>query len=373
LPLFALATIISMASRSGAESPVSAPIATTVVVDAPPCIGRPYDRGHLVELLRIELATLGVNEVVVPRAGTPAEVDPARLLATIVLAPSECRDDATEVTITLVDRASSKSVERRMTLADVGVDERPRAMAIAVSELLSASLAELELAGSPPPAVAPPPEVHAALVYRLVPAMDAARRETDRRILEDREEQSRRVRAGETERAVRERAPELDVSAFTWAMPSRQTALLGGAARLRLRGSHALAFRLGADFAMGDVALESASALVGAATASAGIGVATRGPTELDVFTTLHAGYGFAHGTPSGGAGDVQGHSYGNGIAALLFEASLRLPIDARWSALFGVDLGYVLADVSFLSDSSRIAGIGGAVLGASAGASLGL
>ncbi len=368
-----VATLIAVAAPAGAEPPLGASPASTVVVDAPPCIGRPYDRGHLVELLRIELATLGVNDVVVPRPGTPAEVDPARLLATIALAPSECRDDATEVTITVVDRASAKRVERRMTLADVGVDERPRAMAIAVSELLSASLAELELAGSPPPAVAPPPEVHSALAYRLTPAADAARLETDRRIVEDREEQSRRVRAEETARAERERAPELDFSAFTWAMPSRETALVGGAGGLRLRGAHALAFRLGAHFGMGDVELQGASALVGAATASAGIGVATRGPTELDVFTTLHAGYGFAHGAPSGSAGNVQGHSYGNGIAALLFEASLRVPIDALWSALLGIDLGYVLADVSFLSDSSRVAGIGGAVLGASMGVSLGL
>lgn len=373
MPAFAFATLVAMAAPAAAAPPLGAGEATTVVVDAPPCIGRPYDRGHLVELLRIELATLGVHDVVVPRAGTPAEVDPAHLLATIVLAPAACLDDATEVTITLVDRASSKSVERHMTLADVAVDERPRALAIAVSELLSASLAELELAGSPPPAVAPPPEVHAAILYRLATTADAERRETDRRLIANREEQSRQIRLAEAERAERERAPELDLSAFTWAMPSRETALLGGAGGLRLRGSHALAFRLGADFGLGDVALQSASALVGAATASAGIGVATRGPTELDVFTTLHAGYGFAHGTPGGGTGTVQGHSYGNGIAALLFEASLRLPIDARWSALLGIELGYVLADVSFLSDSSRIAGIGGAMLGAKAGVSLGL
>jgi hypothetical protein len=69
----------------------------------------------------------------------------------------------------------------------------------------------------------------------------------------------------------------------------------------------------------------------------------------------------------------VNGRFYGNTIAMLLLGATLRARAESAWSLLAGLDVGYVVADVSFLQDASRVAGIGGVTVGARAGVSLNL
>jgi hypothetical protein len=363
----ALQVLVATAASAAPSGPAS-----SVTVNAPPCIERPYDRQRLVDALRIELALVGVREVIVKNS---AEPDPTgdRILASIVLSPFECSSDADEVTLTVVDHASSKRVERRMTFSDVPIAERPRALAIAISELLQASLSELELSGAPPASVRPPAAVRAAVVERMRPAEAAARREADRRVEAALEESARRNSRDRAAREQRERAPELEVGGFVWSFPIRGTALIGGLTALRLRGGGALSYRIGATVGAGGVEVPAGSASVGAATGSMGLGLTTGGSTELDVSASLHAGYGWARGTPSATAFGVDGRFYGNGVVLLLLGATLRARSDSAWSLLAGLDVGYVLADVSFLSESSRVAGIGGVTVGARAGVSLNL
>jgi hypothetical protein len=367
LPSLALQVLAATTASAAPGGPAS-----TVTVHAPPCIERPYDRARLLESLRIELALVGVREVIVRNSPEP---DPPgdRLLASIALSPFECSADAEDVTLTVLDNASSKRVERRMTFGDVPVAERPRALAIAISELLQASLSELELSGAPPASVRPAAAVRAAVVERLKPAEAAARRETERQVEAAFEANARQSSYDRALKEQRERAPELELGGFVWSFPIRGTALIGGLTAIRFRGGGALSYRIGGTVGAGGVEVPTGSASVGAATGSMSLGLSTGGSTELDVATTLHAGYGWARGTPSAAAVGVSGRYYGNAIVLLLLGATLRARSESAWSLLAGLDVGYVVADVSFLSDASRVAGIGGVTVGARAGVSLNL
>src|SRR5262249_40357998 len=112
--------------------------ASAVELYLPPCANAPLETERLLDLLRIQLGEVRAG-------GAPRRAPSEDLLAAVVLSWPGCDSGALEVTIKVVDRATSKTVERTMAVSDVPYAERARALAIAIAELLQASWAELDL------------------------------------------------------------------------------------------------------------------------------------------------------------------------------------------------------------------------------------
>jgi hypothetical protein len=324
------------------------PPASVVEVYSPPCIEHPYDRAGLIELLRVELGALGVTDVVVGQPRVAGNRRTAgRLLAAVVLTPNTCDPATVEVTLQILDRASSKKVERPMAIGDVELAGRPRALAIAIAELLQASWAELEFATAAPPAVPVPPALRAALAAKLAPGVDSARAE---------------MRA-----AFEARHPSLELSGVAQSFPTRATALLGAELSIRSRFGEHGAWHLGVGTGFGSTEVGIGAIAIGAATGSVGVAFTTGGTAEFELGPRLDAGYGWATGTAR--SSNVRGKSYGNGVVLGLVEATLRVHSESWWTLLLGLDVGQSIADVSFLSDTAQAAGIGGVVVDARIGA----
>lgn len=339
---------------------------TTVAVYAPACIGQPFDRSALGELLRVELRALGVTNVFVDSPDAVTTSLKAAPLAIAVVSPDSCDPNAREVTIRVVDRTIPKSLERRMVISDVAVAERSRALAIAIAELLAASFAELELAGAPQ-GLGVPPEVRAAIVARLVPAADAASRAAAHDLEARFAARDRQERAAAEERARRDQASSIDAAILARAFPARGTALLGGLVEARFRSTSPFAFHVGADLAVGDTDVPIGSVAVGAAAGRVGAAVTTEGSTQLEIGPVLEAGYSWAKGSTSDP--NAQGQSYGNALVLALLNATVRVHGASSWDALVGFDVGYALASVRFEApDGSRVAGLGGVGVGLRAG-----
>lgn len=345
--------------------PVAAP-ASVVELRAPPCIERPFDRAGLVELLRVELGALGVTNVVIAPSETRASSSNDVLLAAVVLTPATCDPAASEVTLEVLDRASSKKVERRMTIGDVEFAGRPRALAIAIAELLQASWAELALAGAAPPAVPLPSALRTVLAARIAAALDGQRASEQRQMKAAIEAHDLLESEVSESRHQKQKGTLFELSFMTRDFPTRSSALLGGEAAIRRRlGEHgSLEGGLGAGFGGTEVGTGAIS--MGAVTGHFGLAATTGGATELEIGPRLDIGYGFASGTSS--APGVKGASYGNAVVLGLLQATLRLHTESWWTLLVGLDLGHSLADVSFLSDASHAAGIGGVVIDARVG-----
>jgi hypothetical protein len=258
-----------------------------------------------------------------------------------------------------------KTVERRMTISDVAVAERPRALAIGIAELVSASFAEVELDGAPK-AVEPPPLVRTSLETKRG-AVDAEHHDTEsKRLAADLEAMKRADRDAKAARDARARTPSVDIGASARSFASRGTSLFGAFLGGHIHATSAFAVELGASFGGGDTAVNAGSVSIFDLAGRVGAGFTTGGDTELEFGPALEVGYGWANGSST--SAGTRGTSYGNAVALALASATLRAHPTASWAALLGVDVGYTLRDVAFLSDTAKVAGIGGAVLGARAG-----
>jgi hypothetical protein len=357
----ALAAFSAWAAVARAE-PARLTPASVVEVYSPPCVERPYDRASLVELLRVELGALGVTDVVVGQP--PGRHGPSdRLLAAVVLTPTTCDPATVEVTLQVLDRASSKKVERPMMIGDVELAGRPRAMAIAIAELLQASWAELEFAAAAPPAVPVPPALRAAIAAKLAPGVDAARAEMKAALAA----RDRLDSEANEARERRQEKPLVELSGMARSFTTRSTALLGAELSTRHRfGDHG-AWHIGFGAGFGGTEVGIGTIAVGAATGSAGVAFTTGGTAEFELGPRLDAGYAWATGTAR--SSNVNGKTYGAGVVLGLVEATLRVHSESWWTLLLGLGAGQTIADVSFLSDTARAAGLGGVVVDARIGA----
>ncbi len=293
--------------------------------------------------------------------GTGAIAAPlASDLAAAVAVSAEGCERAESVTIQVVDRVTSKIVQRTMSIGDVAFDERPRALSIAVAELLQASWAELELGVAPAPGVDVPPEIRASIVQRLAPAPVV-----------------QPVAMSPSELAPRPApvAPArphalLEAAALVRAFPSRDTALLGGALSLSFPAGRPWALHVGADAGYGDSRVANGTVGITAVGGSAGIALVAGDATSLELGPRLYVGYVRASGSPSGS--DTRGFTYSSAVALALLSATLRVPSHG-FTALVGLDAGAAFVQAAFLADSARVAGMGGVTLSARLGAAFGI
>jgi hypothetical protein len=346
-------------AESAPASSAASPTGSIVEVYLPACAKAPVDTRRLVELLRIELGAIGVGDVrtggAVPATGTRD----GAVLAGVIVSWSTCDTLAPEVTIEVVDRVTSKTVTRRMTIVDVPFEERHRALAIAVAELLQASWAELELVPKKPPAVEVPPELRASIVERLTPAPLPAAPERAKAL----------VPLAAVATPPKADGPSVEGMAAVRAFPSRNTALFGGAVSLSVPVTKLWWVHVGADAGGGDTQVAAGSITTVLAAGSVGISAVTGAATKLVLGPRFSAGYAWGTGSPgpSAAAG-----SYSHFVALAALSATLRVPA-AGWTALLAIDVGYTLAQASFLVDDTRAAGIGGAAFGAGLGGAFGI
>ncbi|MCC7539206.1 MAG: hypothetical protein IT379_23490 [Deltaproteobacteria bacterium] len=229
-----------------------------------------------------------------------------------------------------------KWVRRSIVLDDVPEGERPRALALAMAELLRASWAELAFADDPE---APP-----ALVRSL-----------DERL-------ARVSRHARSDRAVTIRA--LAIGRF---FPASPLFVAGG--------------RLGVAFSLGAWSIHGGAIVAGG----------SRGTSIGEVFATAATGYlggglrwtegrwarvtasirGELGGVAASGQGrsdDVQSRDTGGLLALSAAEMSFELRLARAWSIALDVESGVVLAGISLLADGREAASLSGAFLGVSIG-----
>lgn len=360
----ALVAAALLSGRVAGAQPIlakSATPATASIVDVylPACDKGPVDTSRLVELLRIELGAIGVADVRIGQQASKGTLDESVLAGVLISWPG-CDALAQEVTIEVVDRVTSKTVSRTMALNDVPFEERHRAVAIAIAELLQASWVELEMAPRKTPSADVPPELRASIVERLSPApvVPTPSRTAPESVVP-------KVIAPELTDG-----PSLAALAMLRAFPSRNTALLGATAALSVPLTRLWSFHAGADAGGGDTQVALGSITMAAVTGSVGLAARAGTVTKLEVGPRFHAGYAWASGSPAGASSS--GSSYSHFIALAALSATLRVPATG-WTALLGIDVGYTLAEASFLVDDARAAGIGGAVIGGSLGAAFGI
>jgi len=149
--------------------PAASPMPARVELAAPTCAEAVTTDG-LLRMLRVELAGDGVERVELATPGDTA----GGALARVSIELPRCAADASEFLVTVDDAATRKSVRRSVDLADIPAATRPRALALAVAELLRASWLELALPTAPAPASPVPEPVRDTVRLRMVAALPRA-------------------------------------------------------------------------------------------------------------------------------------------------------------------------------------------------------
>lgn len=340
---------VAMIALLGASATAHAQLPSVVELGVRTCESE--EAARVEELVRVEMRADGIEEV---RAISETE---APALARIAVEPTDCSADPGVYRIAIDDVATHKRVERSVSLADVDDDARPRALALAIAELLRASWAELAYV-EPPPAI--PRRILEAVRLRDPPSEDASELTMP----------ADGVPIAEPERET----PTflIDAGMLVRAFPGARSALLGG----RLAASIAIVPRLRLELGGEGGAGQSLDRLgrvdLWYAAGALGIGV------DLDVHPLLFVasvrtalGYG-------GASGDAYDPStvIGDGGAFILFvSASLLgyLEVAPHVHGVFGIEIGATAAYMDAIADDTAIAGIRGPMFAASLGVAFSL
>lgn len=339
----------------------------TVRLVAPACSGVPFDRARLVELLRVELRPLGVTEITGgsdPPGALPAPAMDDGSAAVVLVAPFAC-DEVAEIALTIADRATKKTVTRRLNVTDVDAAGRPRVLAIAIAELLGASWVEFALSASPSEPSSVPGNAQRALASKLVPALSARGLGEGQSVPPAASPDS-----GEMREPVQPVAPSLlwrlDAALITRLFPGRSTAALGGALGASYAFSPVVRVHLGGELIFGEADVSAGSIATNAATASVGIGFTAPGALDLEIEPHVVLGAGSATGHPGDGQ-RVQSRTYTDFLGIAAVSGTLRARA-GRFTPFVALEVGYTFAGVSFFADESRAAGFAGPMFGARIG-----
>lgn len=354
----ALAILVPhLAGAEPVEAPAPSGSRAGVRLVAPACAGVPFERARLLELLRVELRPLGVTEV----EGADAQPEPAPVIdaassAVVLVAPFEC-NETPEVTLTIADRATMKTVTRRVRISDVDAAGRPRVLAIAIAELLGASWVEYALPGAAAAQAGVPEDARRALATKLVPAVSALR------------SAALAAHAAPAPRVVEpdaERLWSVEAAAITRLFPSRSTAILGGALGASRVVASGVRLRLSAEAAFGDADVPVGSITMGAVTGNAGVGFFTAGATQLEIEPHVALGAGWAKGHADDSQ-RVVASTYTDFLGIGAVNGTVRARA-GRFTPFATLELGYTFGSVEFFVDEARAAGFDSVVFGARLG-----
>jgi hypothetical protein len=312
------------------------PEARSVVVSPPLCKVDAFRLAPFLDCLRVELAGRGLDccTLADPDGPTPTI---ASLHVRIEIDP--CTVDADRLQVFAREVAGPRLTERQVSLADVPETARPRALALAVAELIrSLGQALPDKAFEAIPVSAP-----ASVASSVAPSSAGT---------------------GRTHLSIH-------VEAEARGLPTRDTTLWGGRARLT---AHRRPFHadvdLGGNFArvpaqLGDVLVRSASL---------GIGFGPRFANKtavLDLGLRVELGWAWIHGEtvltdvkPSAGAGL---------ISSLGIRASLELPAPMKVCPQLSVEAGAMVRGVKGEMNGEPVAGMTGYYLLAALGIAVSL
>lgn len=314
---------------------------TRVRLEALPCASPPFAEDLWRRLVRTELQTEGVDEVL-------DDVGAGEAAAVIRLEFGRCAVDATDLSIVIDDALTRKSVRRVVDLGDVPTSGRPRALALAVAELLRSSWTELATAPSPPapaPEPSPPPSLRRVLVQRLRAALPPL----------------------EPPAPPPVRQPSvwsLGASMSLQSFPSANAALLGGRAvvthllrALPLRLRLDLGATAGTAFdPLGEIDLQLATT---------GVSLGIVGGSErfaFEIGPRIELGWAWVQGRPS--VAGVRGETGDAGTVLGSLLATLRARVTNRGWLVLDVTVGASLREITITSGTMRTAGITGPALG---------
>lgn len=329
---------VLLAAQGGQASPLAAtPLseARSVVLSPPLCKADAFPLVAFVDALRVELAGRGLYccALANPGDGMPTA---ASLHVRVEIVP--CAADANRVQVSAYSPADSRTVERQVSLADVVQPARPRALALAVAELIRSLGQGLRGESSETSAVlsqasaAPPPS-----------RMEAAR----------------------------PNALSIHVEAEARSLPTRQTTMWGGRARFtgHRRMLHA-DLDLGADYAragseLGDVLLLSASA---------GFGLGPRFTIRnviLDLGPRAELGWAWIRGEPA--FAEVRSGSGSDWISSIGFRVSIEAPAQVKIRPSLTLESGGIVRGVKAEVNGQPVAGMTGYYLVAALGIAVSL
>jgi hypothetical protein len=331
---------------AASEESLRAALHGVIALVPPKCASAGLNVEAFVNLLSADLRSDGVERVSLAGAEPTASES---VIASITLEAEPCVQETRLINVTIEDQATRKRVVRQIPMKDVAEALRPRAMALAVAELLRASLLELMTPEAPPPAVRLPAEVKSAVARRLIALAGAG------------------AGAG---REVPSPAMRYDISVMAvWhASIGGHAALFGGrgAVGTLLWPSGLVRIDLGAlagstQDALGDVSVGEGEA---------GIAVLWTSPRDATVSGAFGARSEMGLAWVNGHASAQQTSSaYGSGFvfnALLLGEVAWR--IAPSWRLALELESGASVVPLVALADSRPIAGIQGGMVGVAFG-----
>lgn len=319
-------------------------------------------RKALLEQLRIELLSTGVVdiEVVDPDTGTASHGESADRIATLQVYYPECDDTAGLVNLRISDRLTAKYVERTLVVSDVDAEARPRAVALAIVELLRASWLELVIAQRPGESPDPSDAVRNRLVSHLKEATsdDPEVQRSTRRRAPERESDAQAAE----ERWAKKRLEWLGSGRF---YPQGDSGDLSTTVKLSVALNRRLRLHTGALAAGGgvnsgdDVNMFQAAGVLG-------VGLSGGSEPEVEVASIFEVGWMRVSGQ------DVR--DVGRTTATGTLQGTVRAPVAAGVDALIGVQAGYVLSPVlvktAGISGGQPAGGFQGPVVGVCVGLS---
>jgi hypothetical protein len=319
-----VATFASVRPAAAADPEVvTAPPAVHIV--GPECRETPLSIAEFVDALRVELAGRGMR--CCTTGADAAAAATGELLVTLAVEP--CDPNTERIGVVVTDTRRLRAVERGVSLADLPPAARPRALALAVAELLHAADQPSQPQPPPPPAAPPepqPPPAATAAGARLSGGADALLR----------------------------------------SYPTRQTFLLGAQLSLGVSGAswHAA---LAIDGALGrppvDLGAIAIHTLAAAVTAGPRFAV---GRATIDVGASASGGWAWVRGEPS--VAGVTGGSGDGFIATAGARVAVQAPSSSALRFHAAGEAGAVLRGVNAEVDGSAAAGIAGVYLSVAIG-----
>ena len=322
---FALAAVVALSELKARAAPnLEAAPSQVVVVSPPRCEEDSFPLVSFLDSLRVELAGRGLQCCTLAEPGDGLVIEASLHVAVAELGP--CGTEPERVRITVQQRAGvSRTLEREISLTDVAQAARPRALALAVAELIR-SLGE-DTSDSPKVPTSVPQQPHPSpQPLTLVPASPPAF--------------------------------SLHIEAEARSFPMRSTNLWGGRTRFTVHRQRFHAdVDLGANYShvqtdLGKLLLRSASV---------GFGFGPRfasASTTIDIGPHAEVGSAWIHGTTT--LADVGTASGSGAIASLGFRASIEAPAEMKLKPCLTFESGGVLRTLNGTVDGQTVSAIGG-------------
>jgi hypothetical protein len=333
-----ISVFIVAAADIGAQSPPpvaqGASASAQVLLRSPQCEASSFDTDAFVRLLTIELLSADLR---LAREELPGS-SPHMILE---IPAQVCDPRAAELTIAISERRSGKRSDHPVALYDVEQRARPRALALAIAELIRQRRTEPGMQNASPMRMADEDREP----VKVEPPRDVRRSDTVTPIMS-----APKVPAPERLAL----GPDLQLAAQGRLFAAESTLLFGA----NLAGSfslHATWLRGRVDLTGSWGSVDDPLGQVGMGFYSGGLALlasAGEGP-ELFIGPHLELGYAHASGTPIALRSEARTEGRAVAMASLIAGARFRT---RRWSAAAELDFGTCLRGVEVFADDRRIA-----------------